>query len=117
MKPVVCRAGQITDELLKRAGTNWEITLTDKDAAKLSPFSTRFPGIVREPHAGHFVQEESPDELAEAVILFLKNDIRSNPPGLAGLSSPEIPDHLLCRLPAAHHHRGVSAAMGPGTGR
>ncbi len=47
MKLIICGAGRITDELLKRAGANWEITLIDRDAAKLSPFSTRFPNIVR----------------------------------------------------------------------
>jgi Trk K+ transport system NAD-binding subunit/nucleotide-binding universal stress UspA family protein len=47
MKFIICGAGRITDELLKRAGANWEITLIEKDAAKLAPFSTRFPNIVR----------------------------------------------------------------------
>lgn len=47
MKLIICGAGRITDELLKRAGANWEITLIDRDAAKLSPFSIRFPNIVR----------------------------------------------------------------------
>ncbi|MEX1298420.1 MAG: NAD-binding protein [Desulfotignum sp.] len=47
MKLIVCGAGRITDELLKRAGANWEITLIEKDAAKLAPFSSRFPTIVR----------------------------------------------------------------------
>ncbi|MCF8075215.1 MAG: NAD-binding protein [Desulfotignum sp.] len=47
MKLIICGAGRITDELLKRAGANWEIILIEKDAAKLAPFSTRFPNIVR----------------------------------------------------------------------
>ena len=47
MKILICGAGRITDELLKRIGTNWEITLIEKNEAKLAPFSTRFPSIVR----------------------------------------------------------------------
>ena len=47
MKLIICGAGRITDELLKRAGAHWEITLIEKDAAKLAPFSTRFPNIAR----------------------------------------------------------------------
>ncbi len=47
MKLIICGAGRITDELLKRSGANWEITLIEKDAAKLAPFSTRFPNVVR----------------------------------------------------------------------
>lgn len=44
---MICGAGRITDELLKRIGLNWEITLIEKDAAKLAPFSNRFPNVVR----------------------------------------------------------------------
>ena len=47
MKIIVCGAGRITDELLKRIGANWEITLIEKNEAKLAPFSNRFPSIVR----------------------------------------------------------------------
>ena len=47
MKILVCGAGRITDELLKRIGTNWEITLIDKEETRLTPFSNRFPTIVR----------------------------------------------------------------------
>lgn len=47
MKIIVCGAGRITDELLKRIGTNWEITLIEKEASKLAPFSNRFPSIAR----------------------------------------------------------------------
>lgn len=47
MKILICGAGRITDELLKRIGTNWEITLIEKDEAILAPFSMRFPSIVR----------------------------------------------------------------------
>ncbi|MCF8050566.1 MAG: NAD-binding protein [Desulfobacterales bacterium] len=47
MKLLVCGAGRITDELLKRIGANWEISLIEKEEAKLAPFSNRFPNIVR----------------------------------------------------------------------
>ncbi len=47
MKILVCGAGRITDELLKRIGANWEITLIEKEEARLAPFSNRFPNIVR----------------------------------------------------------------------
>mgnify|MGYP001056891670 CR=1 FL=1 len=47
MKLLVCGAGRITDELLKRIGANWEVTLIDKNEARLAPFSSRFPNIVR----------------------------------------------------------------------
>jgi trk system potassium uptake protein len=47
MKILVCGAGRITDELLKRIGANWEITLIEKEEAKLAPFSNRFPNVVR----------------------------------------------------------------------
>ena len=47
MKIIVCGAGRITDELFKRIGANWEITLIEKSEAKLAPFSNRFPSIVR----------------------------------------------------------------------
>ena len=47
MKILICGAGRITDELLKRIGENWEITLIDKEKARLEPFSSRFPSVVR----------------------------------------------------------------------
>lgn len=47
MKLLVCGAGRITDELLKRIGDNWEVTLIDKTKATLAPFSNRFPNVVR----------------------------------------------------------------------
>ncbi len=47
MNIIVCGAGRITDELLKRVGTNWEITLIEKEEAKLAPFPNRFPSVVR----------------------------------------------------------------------
>ncbi|MFZ7127513.1 MAG: universal stress protein [Desulfobacterales bacterium] len=47
MKLLVCGAGRITDELLKRIGPNWEITLIEKEEARLAPFSNRFPNVVR----------------------------------------------------------------------
>ncbi|MGA6925774.1 MAG: NAD-binding protein, partial [Desulfosarcina sp.] len=47
MKLLVCGAGRITDELLKRIGANWEVTLIDKKEARLAPFSNRFPNVVR----------------------------------------------------------------------
>lgn len=47
MKLLVCGAGRITDELLKRIGANWEITLIEKDETRLAPFSSRFPNVVR----------------------------------------------------------------------
>jgi trk system potassium uptake protein len=47
MKLLVCGAGRITDELLKRIGANWEITLIEKEETKLAPFSNRFPNVVR----------------------------------------------------------------------
>jgi len=47
MKIIICGAGRITDELLKRVGANWEITMIEKQEARLRPFSNRFPIIVR----------------------------------------------------------------------
>lgn len=47
MKILACGAGRITDELLKRVGTNWEIILIEKEEARLAPFANRFPCIVR----------------------------------------------------------------------
>lgn len=47
MKILICGAGRITDELLKRVGANWEITLIEKDGSKLAPFPGRFPTVVR----------------------------------------------------------------------
>jgi len=47
MKILVCGAGRITDELLKRIGANWEITVIEKEAARLAPVSHRFPNVVR----------------------------------------------------------------------
>ena len=47
MKVMVCGAGRITDELFKRMGAGWEVTLIEKNEAKLAPFSNRFPNIVR----------------------------------------------------------------------
>ena len=47
MKILICGAGRITDELLKRIGENWEITLIEKDEGRLAAFARRFPGIVR----------------------------------------------------------------------
>lgn len=47
MKILVCGAGRITDELLKRVGENWHITLIDKQQTKLAPYAHRFPSVVR----------------------------------------------------------------------
>lgn len=47
MKLLVCGAGRITDELLKRVSLSWEVILIDKEKSRLSPFSNRFPGVVR----------------------------------------------------------------------
>lgn len=47
MKILVCGAGRITDELLKRIGENWEITLIDKEKTRLEPFASRFPSVIR----------------------------------------------------------------------
>jgi Trk K+ transport system NAD-binding subunit len=45
MKIIICGAGRIADELLKRVGTHWEITVIDKDETKLAPFSRRFDNV------------------------------------------------------------------------
>lgn len=47
MKLIICGTGRITDELLKRMGESWEITLIEKQESRLSPFAQRFPNIVR----------------------------------------------------------------------
>jgi len=44
---MICGAGRITDELLKRMGENWEATLIEKKEARLEPFPGRFPSVVR----------------------------------------------------------------------
>lgn len=47
MKLLICGASRLTDELLKRLGEHWEITLVDKAEKRLHPFSTRFSSVVR----------------------------------------------------------------------
>lgn len=47
MKVIICGAGRIADELLKRVGAHWEVTVIDKDEAKLAPFARRFPNVSR----------------------------------------------------------------------
>ena len=47
MNIMICGAGRITDELLKRIGENWEVTLVEKEEAKLEPFPGRFPSVAR----------------------------------------------------------------------
>ena len=47
MKILICGAGRITDELLKRIGANWEITLIEKDEVRLAPFFNRFQNVIR----------------------------------------------------------------------
>ncbi len=47
MKVIVCGASQIADELLKRLGGNWEVTLIEKDEKRMRGFSNRFVTIVR----------------------------------------------------------------------
>ena len=47
MKILICGAGRIADELLKRFSENWDATLIDKDEGKLGPFSKRFPSVNR----------------------------------------------------------------------
>ncbi|MBN1382130.1 MAG: NAD-binding protein [Deltaproteobacteria bacterium] len=46
MKILICGAGRITDELLKRISEHWEISIIDKSAEKLSPYANRFPSVV-----------------------------------------------------------------------
>ncbi len=47
MKILICGAGRISDELLKRFSENWDTTLLDKREEKLGPFSKRFPSLNR----------------------------------------------------------------------
>jgi Trk K+ transport system NAD-binding subunit/nucleotide-binding universal stress UspA family protein len=47
MKILICGAGRLTDELLKRFSENWQITLLDKVEQRLAPFSQRFPSVNR----------------------------------------------------------------------
>lgn len=47
MKVLVCGAGKISEELLKRLGENWQVTLIDKVDQKLSEFLKRFTSIIR----------------------------------------------------------------------
>lgn len=47
MKILICGAGRIADELLKRFSENWDTTLIDKAEGKLGPFSKRFPSVNR----------------------------------------------------------------------
>lgn len=47
MKILICGAGRISDELLKRFSENWDTTLIDKREEKLGPFSKRFPSLNR----------------------------------------------------------------------
>jgi hypothetical protein len=41
MKILICGAGRITDERLKRIGANWQITRIDKKGDTRAPFSDR----------------------------------------------------------------------------
>jgi Trk K+ transport system NAD-binding subunit/nucleotide-binding universal stress UspA family protein len=47
MKVIICGASQIADELLKRLGENWEVTLVEKDEKRMRGFSNRFVTIDR----------------------------------------------------------------------
>ena len=47
MKILICGAGRIADELLKRFSENWDTTLIDKNENNLGLFSKRFPSLNR----------------------------------------------------------------------
>lgn len=47
MKVIICGASQIADELLKRLGEHWEVTLVEKDEKRMRGFSNRFVTIDR----------------------------------------------------------------------
>ncbi len=47
MKILICGAGKITDELLKRFSQNWEATIVDIREEHLRPFVNRFPNVTR----------------------------------------------------------------------
>ena len=47
MKVLICGASWIADELLKRMGEKWEVTLIDKQEKQLNSFSSRFVSVVR----------------------------------------------------------------------
>lgn len=47
MKLLICGAGYIAGELLKRFGEAWQVTVLEKDATLLSSLSKKFPSITR----------------------------------------------------------------------
>lgn len=47
MKILICGAGFITEELLKRLGETWKVTLMDKDESVLRDISARFVCVAR----------------------------------------------------------------------
>ena len=47
MKILLCGAGQVTQELLRRLGETWTVTLNDIDSTKLTQVMTRFPVVTR----------------------------------------------------------------------
>lgn len=80
MKILVCGAGRITDELLKRVSEDWAITVVDKNENKLGDLSHRFASVRRVVHG----DASSPVVLEEAglsgqdYVLALTNDDRVN---------------------------------------
>jgi trk system potassium uptake protein TrkA len=80
MKILICGAGRIADELLKRISENWEITLIDKTEDRLQPFSNRFPSISRiiAGDASSPVVLEGAGLKNQDYILALTNDDRVN---------------------------------------
>ena len=47
MNILICGAGYIAQELLKRLGETWKATLVDKDESILRDMSSRFVSVVR----------------------------------------------------------------------
>jgi Trk K+ transport system NAD-binding subunit len=80
MKIIICGAGRIADELLKRVSANWEITLLDKEEDKLAPFSSRFPNIVRlmAEDASSPVVLEKAQLASQDCVLAMTNDDATN---------------------------------------
>ena len=47
MNILICGVGYIAEELLKRLGESWRVTLLDKDATSLRDVSARFVSVIR----------------------------------------------------------------------
>lgn len=96
MKIMICGAGRVSDELLKRIGESWEITLIDKDEARLAPFSSRFPNVVRllAEDASSPVVLEKAGLAAQDCVLAMTNEDQANLAIVRFANETDVPNIL-----------------------